>query len=148
MSILDKVREFIRAEVAKANAIEAACPSLEWIIFSSISWTATGGSLAITVQSEEGEPLPGRTVQDLITDLRNRRPTCSDEAVVHSDAAALGSSVKELVAADGDAVHVLNPGRLTPALTATVADAGLTPAQRSRDWLLAGGDLRLRVYVG
>ena len=54
MSTLDKVREIIRAEVAKANAIEAARPSLEWIILSAISWTETGGSLAITVQSGGG----------------------------------------------------------------------------------------------
>jgi hypothetical protein len=138
MSTLDKVREIIRAEVAKANAIEAARPSLERIILSSISWTETGGSLAITVQSEEGEPLLGRTVQDLITDLRSRRPTFFDEAMVHSDAAAVGSSVKELVAADGNAIHVFNPERSTPALMATVVDAGPTPAQRSRDWLLVG----------
>jgi hypothetical protein len=138
MSTLDQVREIIRAEVARANALEAARPSLERIILSSISWTETDGNLAITVQSEEGEPLLGRTVQDLITDLRNRRPTLFDEAVVHSNAATLSSSVKEPVAAAGDAVHALNPGRLTPVLTATVADAGSTPAQRSRDWLHVG----------
>ena len=54
MSTLDKVREIIRAQVAKANAIEAARPSLERIVLSSISWTETGGSLAITVQSGGG----------------------------------------------------------------------------------------------
>jgi hypothetical protein len=47
MSTLDKVREIIRAQVAKANAIEAARPSLERIVLSSNTWAPPETSLFV-----------------------------------------------------------------------------------------------------
>ncbi len=140
MSTLAKIREIIRAEVARASAIESARPSLERIILSSLSWTEVDGNLSIVVRDEGGEPLPGRTIQDLIADLRSRRPTLFNAASLHSNAAAPSGDEERPLAAEGDAVPVLDPATLVPAPTAKVDDALQTsmPARRSRDWLLVG----------
>jgi hypothetical protein len=140
MSTLDKVREIIRTEIARANATEAARPSLERIILSSITWTEVEGNLAIAVQTEEGELLPGRTIPDLIADLKSRRPTLFNAALGHSDAAVpIGDEVESL-ASEGDAAPVLEPATVVPASTPKADDAVQlpTPARPSRDWLLVG----------
>ena len=83
MTTLDRVREIIRSEVARANPREESRRALELIAETSLRYEETDGALRISVVDEDGHHRTvvrdGRevdcTIQDLVAELRGRHPS-------------------------------------------------------------------------
>ncbi len=140
MSILDEIREIIRAEVTKADPIEGARGPLELIVESSILYTKADGKLIITVVDEAGEPRPDRTIPDVIADFRSKHPTLFRTASVSEPAAPSVEPIGRMAVAVGPD-HSPDPGPSVLAVSGGVDNAVQTPppAQHVRDWLLLEG---------
>ena len=138
MSTLDKVRAIIRAEVAKANPAEDIHGSIERFVLGEINFAEADGNLTITVLDEDRQPLPGRTIQDLIADLRSRRPTLFKSAPATSEPATSNAEPSGRIAAEETPVDVAIPATSKPDPLGAVANIIHSPgsAPHSRDWLL------------
>jgi hypothetical protein len=138
MSTLDKVREIVRAEVARANPAEDSHRSIERFILGEINFTEADGNLTITVLDEDRQPLPGRTIQDLIADLRSRRPTLFKPAPATSEPAISNvepSGPRAAVEAPVDTASPATPVSVAPEAVPNIIHTP-TPVPHSRDWLL------------
>jgi hypothetical protein len=123
MSTLDKVREIIRAEVARANPIEDARGPLELIVESSVRYAEEGGRVSVTVVDEAGEAQPDRTIADVIADFRRQHPTLfkADPAPVPAASADAPKNGSDSAASSA-------------ASRAGAPDAA--PVRQARDWLI------------
>jgi len=81
-SALERLRELIRNEVARANPVEESRRALELIVETSVRYQDTPAGLRIAVLDDQGRPRTKRTdgdevdltIQDLIGELRSKHP--------------------------------------------------------------------------
>jgi endonuclease YncB( thermonuclease family) len=146
-STRDRVREVIRAEVARAEPVDDARGPLELIVETSLRYSETGGLETVTVVDEKGEPRTAMrqgqavamTVQDLVEELRVQHPTLFKPRGGEGSKPAAGEGERH------DAAEpALPPERTAPVTAESAAEAGdgvpadgapPEPGGPERDWL-------------
>ena len=142
-----RVRDEIRAELAKQNPIESARGPLELIAETSIRFIEDGGEIRYQVVDNEGKPrtkvkngaAADLTIQDVVAELREAHPTLfrsaqSEDAkpeAIEGLAPFISQSRQQAEEPAKGEARAPEPS----AVSAHDAHAG-SPAERTRDWLI------------
>jgi hypothetical protein len=127
----DRLREIIRAEVAKANPIDDARRPVELIVETSVRLSGKDGK-TVEVIDEKGNLRTGVTVQDVLEELRAKHPTLFKPA--QEPSAPADPAVAAETARPGVSV-------------ADAPEAAEVEAPPPRDWLIIGEGPRSPRYV-
>lgn len=157
MDVREKVREMIRAEVARQHPVEDARHTLELIAETAIRFTEDGDATTFHVIDDEGQPRTvlrdGQavdfTVQDLVAELRGKHPSLfradpaetPHESLARPEPDASGARDAETFApAFGAAMPAPSEPQPVEAGRRDVGEPALVRAPR-RDWLMVAAGL-------
>ena len=140
-----RVRDEIRAELAKQNPIESARGPLELIAETSICLIEDGGEIRYQVVDSEGKPrtkvkdgaAADLTIQDVVAELREAHPTLfrSVQSEDAKPAEPLDEQAPSISQSRQQAEEPAQGGARAPEPSAVSAHAG-SPAEKTRDWLI------------
>lgn len=158
MDVREKVREMIRAELARQRPVEDARNTLELIAETAIRFTEDGDATTFHVIDDDGQPrkVPRDghavdfTIQDLVAELREKHPSLFRADSAETPGESRAPPAPKASDARGEETFAPAFGAAPPALPEpepveagpqALPSPALAPAPPRRDWLMVAAGL-------